>query len=91
MTEIRKKIIFQGRVQGVGFRYKAKYLSQALNLTGWVKNEIDGTVTLEVQGRPQMIDKLLGALNNDTFIRIDWLDAENIPLDEAERGFKVRL
>ena len=47
MSEIRKRIIFHGRVQGVGFRYTAKYLARSLGLTGWVENEYDGTVILE--------------------------------------------
>ena len=51
MADIRKRIVFHGRVQGVGFRYTAKYLAQSLGLTGWVRNEWDGTVTLEIQGR----------------------------------------
>ena len=63
MTEIRKKYKFYGRVQGVGFRYTAKYLAQSLGLTGWVENEYDGTVEMEVQGREPMIDKLLEGLN----------------------------
>ena len=44
MSEVRKHMIFHGRVQGVGFRYTAKYLARSMNLTGWVKNEYDGTV-----------------------------------------------
>ena len=47
MSEVRKHIIFHGRVQGVGFRYTAKYLAQSLGLTGWVANEWDGTVSMD--------------------------------------------
>ena len=36
---IRKQIKFYGRVQGVGFRYKARYMADALGLTGVVHNE----------------------------------------------------
>lgn len=50
MAEVRKHIVFHGRVQGVGFRYTAKYLARSLELTGWVTNEWDGTVVMEVQG-----------------------------------------
>ena len=41
MAEVRKHIVFHGRVQGVGFRYTAKYLANSLNLVGWVQNEWD--------------------------------------------------
>ena len=63
MSEVRKHIVFHGRVQGVGFRYTAKYAASSLDLTGWARNEYDGTVTMEVQGREAMIDKLLVRLN----------------------------
>ena len=89
MSEIRKHIVFYGRVQGVGFRYTAKYLAQSLELTGWVKNDWEGTVTMEVQGREQLINKLLVGLNNSRFITIDWMDTMEIPLKE-ERTFDVK-
>ena len=68
MAEIRKRIVFHGRVQGVGFRFTAKHLANSLGLTGWVQNEYDGTVLMEVQGREPMIDKLLTALNRNGLI-----------------------
>lgn len=89
MSEVRKHIVFHGRVQGVGFRYTAKYLAQSLELTGWVRNEYDGTVTMEVQGREALINKLLEGLNRGHFITIDWMDTTEIPLEE-ERAFRVR-
>ena len=89
MSEIRKHIVFYGRVQGVGFRYTAKYLAQSLELTGWVNNDWEGTVTMEVQGREQLINKLLVGLNNSRFITIDWMDTKEIPLKE-ERTFDVK-
>ena len=45
----RRQIRFYGRVQGVGFRYHAKHAAAALGLTGWVRNEYDGSVMMEVQ------------------------------------------
>ncbi|HJC89781.1 acylphosphatase [Mediterraneibacter glycyrrhizinilyticus] len=89
MADVRKHIVFYGRVQGVGFRYTAKYLAQSLELTGWVRNEYDGTVTMEVQGRETLINKLLVGLNQNRFITIDWVDTKEIPLEE-EKAFKVR-
>ena len=89
MSEIRKRMIFHGRVQGVGFRYTAKYLARSLGLTGWVENEYDGTVILEVQGREALIYKLMEGLNRNQFITIDWIDTEEIPV-EKEQSFYVK-
>ena len=89
MSEVRKHIVFYGRVQGVGFRYTAEYMAQSLDLSGWVRNEYDGTVTMEVQGREALINKLLVGLNQNRFITIEWMDTKEIPLEE-ERTFKVR-
>ncbi|MCI8292499.1 MAG: acylphosphatase [Hespellia sp.] len=89
MKEERKHFVFSGRVQGVGFRYSAYYLARLLELTGWVRNEYDGTVTMEVQGRPEQIDRLLQKLQSDRLIRIDHISATNLPL-QAERTFCVR-
>ena len=89
MADIRKRIVFHGRVQGVGFRYTAKYLAQSLGLTGWVRNEWDGTVTMEVQGRETLINKLLVGLNQNQFISIEWIDTKEIPLEE-EKAFTVK-
>ena len=89
MSEVRKHIVFHGRVQGVGFRYTAKYLAQSLGLTGWVSNEWDGTVSMEIQGRETLINKLLVGLNHGQFITIEWMGTKEIPLKE-EHGFKVR-
>ena len=79
MSKVRQKIIFHGNVQGVGFRFRAKYLAQSLGLTGWVKNQYDGTVLMEVQGRSQMIDELLIGLRRGEYISIEWIDMADIP------------
>lgn len=89
MEEIRKRIIFHGRVQGVGFRYTAKHLANSLGITGWVKNEWDGTVIMEVQGRETLINELLKGINRNLFIDIEWMDSEEISV-EIESCFSVR-
>ena len=90
MADVRKHIVFHGRVQGVGFRYTAKCLGQALDLTDWVRNDWEGTVTMEVQGSEILINKLLRGLNGGHFISIEWMDTKEIPLEE-EREFTVKM
>ncbi len=90
MEKVRRHIVFTGRVQGVGFRYRASYVARAREVTGWVKNNWDGSVEMEAQGTEDAIDKMLAALQQDRFIRIDYMDVKNIPAQERENGFHVR-
>ena len=49
----RVKILYEGRVQGVGFRYTCMALAQELGLTGYVKNLEDGDVELVLRSSDQ--------------------------------------
>lgn len=90
MKKIRKHLIFSGRVQGVGFRYRAAYAARGKGLTGWVKNNWDGSVEMEVQGTEEQINKMVVLINRGEYIRIDNIDEEEIELDENEKGFHIR-
>ena len=90
MHKIRVSLCFYGRVQGVGFRYKLRYLAEKYSVTGWVRNEYDGSVSTELQGLEEDIDKILQALYNDRYIEIDDIRKRSLPVDEEERGFGVR-
>ncbi len=85
----RKQIRFYGRVQGVGFRYHAQHAAGALGLTGWVKNEYDGSVMMEVQGEEVLIERMLQTLNRDMYIDIQRMEVKKIAIDEEEKIFKV--
>ena len=87
---IRKEIRFTGAVQGVGFRYRAKSAASGCGVTGWVKNEWDGSVIMEAQGTEEQINEMLKLINEGSYIRIDRMEYHEIPLDEKERGFHVR-
>ena len=68
---VRYYISFKGRVQGVGFRWRAQTIANDLGLTGWVRNEYDGSVLMELQGPIVKIYQLVDTLENDHWIRID--------------------
>jgi len=87
---IRKRIVFKGRVQGVGFRFTAIRYANNLGLTGWVRNMYDGTVLMEVQGEIFRINHLLENLKNDRFIRIDEMEQKNISIVENEKNFDLK-
>ena len=87
---VRRRYSIEGQVQGVGFRYRARYAAQSLALTGWVQNEDDGSVTLEVQGDPAKFMKLFALIQRSDYIQITRIRQKDVELDPWERGFSVR-
>lgn len=86
---VRKRLIFYGRVQGVGFRYYAVHKARQLGLTGWVENLYDGNVEMEVQGEEEKIELLIQFLNAQRYIEITGIHVHKLPLKE-ERDFYER-
>ena len=85
----RMHITFTGYVQGVGFRWRARHAANNYGCTGWVKNEWDGSVTMEIQGSEEQIDMVLRAINAGRYVEIQGMDVKTIPVDEEERGFRT--
>lgn len=82
---------FTGSVQGVGFRYRAQYAAQLLDLTGWVENNWDGTVDLEAQGPAAQLNRLVPTITGTShWIHIETFTCKSILPDPAERSFRVR-
>jgi len=87
---VRKRIRFYGWVQGVGFRYRAVRAAELYGATGWVHNEDDGSVTMEIQGSEEQIDRVILAVERGTYVRIENMDVKTLPADPEESGFRVR-
>lgn len=87
---IRKHITFHGRVQGVGFRYRARQAAGLYGCTGWARNEWDGTVTMEIQGEETAIDQVIQSIGAGRYVQIQSMDSRTMPLEENERGFRTR-
>lgn len=88
MEKIRRHYIFYGRVQGVGFRYRAYHSANMYGVSGWVKNLPDGSVEMEIQGTEESIDKVIMAVERSDYIVIENLKVKKIPLQD-ERYFKI--
>ena len=84
---IRKRLRFFGQVQGVGFRYRAEHTARMLGTTGWVRNDPDGAVTMEIQGTEEQIDQVIQGIERGMFVRIEAMDAKTIPLVTDESSF----
>ena len=86
---IRKHITFYGSVQGVGFRWRARQAAELYSCTGWCRNEWDGSVVMEIQGKERSIDQVILAIESGRYVQIDHMDIRTIPVNEAERGFST--
>lgn len=65
-----------GRVQGVGFRYRARDEAEALGLAGRAKNEPDGSVALDVEGEEAAVEKFLKWCRRGPWLaRVDRVEA----------------
>jgi Acylphosphatases len=87
---VRKEFRFTGTVQGVGFRYTAYHAARALGLTGWVRNEYDGSVTMEVQGGGESVEAVVAYIERNPSVGIEAVQSADIPLDSEERTFSIR-
>lgn len=54
-----------GKVQGIGYRWFVVEKAEKYHLSGWVKNNPDGTVECAVKGIKEDIDKFLEEIKND--------------------------
>lgn len=79
-----------GRVQGVGFRYSASLLAKSLKLTGWIKNCIDGSVQMEVQGKDKDVSSFIDKIEKgDRFIHVEDKICREITVINNEKHFRV--
>lgn len=84
---IREYLTFTGRVQGVGFRYRAKHAADSVGVTGWVTNEWDGSVVMEAQGTAEQINRVLKMINQSPYIQISWIDRKPLPKSSMKKDF----
>ena len=85
----RKHIVFSGSVQGVGFRYRARHAADLYGCTGWVRNEWDGSVTMEIQGEEEAIDRVIQAIDAGRYVEILNMAVRTVEVDPDERSFRV--
>lgn len=86
---LRCEVVFSGRVQGVGFRATARAIASKHPVSGWVRNEPDGSVRLVAEGASRAIDAYLAELRAKMARHItheDRIDSSPV----GEQGFDIR-
>ena len=85
---IRKEFHFEGNVQNIGFRFEVQSHAMPLGITGYAKNNDDGSVTAQLQGSLKNINKVILDLQNIDRIQIDFISEKDIPLDYYEKTMR---
>lgn len=89
MRKVRMNV--QGRVQGVGFRYMTKMVADELGITGTVRNEDDGSVSIEAFGEDNMINTFIKKVKESPSPagRVTYVDLQEDPMLEEFTQFNV--
>ncbi len=85
----RRSVTFSGRVQGVGFRFTTRSVARGFDVTGWVRNEPDGTVRCEVQGDAAECERFLATLRERMAGYLRSVSTEPMPIVVGESGFVI--
>lgn len=90
-TNIRKRAIVRGRVQGVSYRAHTQAQAERRGLVGWVKNLPDGSVELEAQGPAPEVEALLAWCHDGPDLAsVSGVTVEVRPLAAGETAFAIR-
>ena len=86
------KILVEGRVQGVGFRYTVFQKAVEKGIRGWVLNNDDGTVSIEAEGDQETLQQFIGDLKRglNPFIRITDMKVEFLEEEKGYKKFQIR-
>ncbi|MGI9012982.1 MAG: acylphosphatase [Phycisphaerales bacterium] len=92
---VRYTMSFSGRVQGVGFRWTARSISERYTITGWIRNMEDGSVHCVVEGDADesldFLHELMRAMkSNITHVGLDIAHAPQDATINTSDGFEIR-
>ena len=92
MTEkhVRARVVLHGRVQGVFFRVNTLRSAERFGVTGWVKNQPDGTVAAVFEGSEADVDAVLAwCKTGDPPARVDRVDVVREPYSGTYGRFEI--
>ncbi len=86
-----KQVFYEGRVQGVGFRYSTRQIAMGFEVTGWVRNLPDGRVELQVTGAEDEVEEFLREIRESNLgPHIKSEEVHGLASLEGVSGFSIR-
>ena len=89
-SRVRRRVVYHGRVQGVGFRFTAATIARMNAVNGYVKNLPDGAVELVVDAPTGVFKKFHDAIQAEFDANITQEVVEEFESDEEFDGFEIR-
>jgi acylphosphatase len=87
-----RRVFYEGRVQGVGFRYTCKHIARGYDVVGWVRNLPDGRVELQCSGAVEEVEGFLEAIaESELKAHIRSVTATVIAPLFGHRGFEIAV
>lgn len=85
------QVLYEGNVQGVGFRYTVRQIAKGFDVIGWVKNLHDGRVELQASGEEAEVRAFLDAiLQSELRAHIRNQEESLLSAPPVTRGFEIR-
>ena len=85
------RVRIAGRVQGVSFRAWTRDEAERLGLDGWVRNEVDGSVTALLDGARANVDAMIERLHQGPpTAAVSSVTVEELDSAEVAAGFRIR-
>jgi acylphosphatase len=87
---VRRRVVVHGHVQGVFFRDGVRRLAERGGVTGWVRNNWDGSVEAVLEGEPEPVERVVAFMRDGPRgARVDRVEVEG-EQPEGLSGFAVR-
>ena len=86
----RRRVLFHGRVQGVGFRYTTASIARRYPVVGFVRNLSDGSVELVAEAESSVLDQFLADLASQFAGNIRQQVVHEATRDELFARFEIR-
>lgn len=87
---IRRRVHVHGRVQGVFFRDSCRQEARAAGVSGWVRNEPDGTVLAVFEGDPEAVERMCRwCEHGNAHAEVARVEVEEEEAEGITSGFRV--
>ena len=88
---ISLQVFYEGRVQGIGFRWTVRHIATGFDVTGWVRNLADGRVELQVNGEESEVLAFIDAIKTSELAsHIRRQQESRLQAGPNVRGFEIR-